>query len=91
MVWPAVHETGSNSLTNAAARSDRRLGLPPNSRASFSIRYIRGKGAAGLIDYCRKGKLKKGERVVFLHAGGSAAHFGYNAAFSEGQAALAAE
>jgi L-cysteate sulfo-lyase len=31
-----------------------------------------GKGAAGLIDLCRKGHFKKGERIVFLHTGGSA-------------------
>ncbi len=37
-----------------------------------------GKGAAGLIDYCRTGKFKAGERVVFLHTGGSAALFGYD-------------
>ncbi|MCF1709375.1 D-cysteine desulfhydrase [Tabrizicola sp. J26] len=42
-----------------------------------------GKGAAGLIDYIRKGRFKKGERVVFLHTGGSAALFGYDAIFSE--------
>lgn len=36
-----------------------------------------GKAAAGLIDYCRQGRFKKGERVVFLHTGGSAALFGY--------------
>jgi L-cysteate sulfo-lyase len=39
------------------------------------------KGAAGLIDLIRKGHLKKGERVVFLHTGGAAALFGYDAAF----------
>ncbi|ANN57188.1 D-cysteine desulfhydrase [Mesorhizobium loti NZP2037] len=50
-----------------------------------------GKGAAGLIDYCRKGRFKKGERVVFLHTGGSAALFGYNAAFAGDQTRLAAE
>jgi L-cysteate sulfo-lyase len=47
-----------------------------------------GKGAAGLIDYCRKGKFKKGERVVFLHTGGSAALFGYDAVFAEGNKSL---
>jgi L-cysteate sulfo-lyase len=36
-----------------------------------------GKGAAGLIDLIRKGHFTKGERVVFLHTGGSAALFGY--------------
>jgi len=36
-----------------------------------------GKGAAGLIDLCRNGHFKKGERVVFLHTGGSAGLFGY--------------
>jgi L-cysteate sulfo-lyase len=40
-----------------------------------------GKGAAGLIDYCRKGKFKKGQRVVFLHTGGSTGLFGYTSAF----------
>lgn len=47
-----------------------------------------GKGAAGLIDYCRKGHFKKGQRVVFLHTGGSAALFGYDAVFAEGHKAL---
>ena len=47
-----------------------------------------GKGAAGLIDYCRKGKFKKGERVVFLHTGGSAALFGYDSVFAEGNKSL---
>jgi len=39
------------------------------------------KGAAGLIDLIRKGYFKKGERVVFLHTGGSAALFGYDFSF----------
>ncbi|MGI9352455.1 MAG: D-cysteine desulfhydrase [Rhizobiaceae bacterium] len=39
------------------------------------------KGAAGFIDLIRKGQFKKGERVVFLHTGGSVALFGYDAAF----------
>jgi L-cysteate sulfo-lyase len=39
------------------------------------------KGAAGFIDLIRKGHFKAGERVVFLHTGGSAALFGYDAAF----------
>ncbi|WP_102110394.1 D-cysteine desulfhydrase [Oceaniglobus roseus] len=43
-----------------------------------------GKGAAGLIDYCRKGKFAKGERVVFLHTGGAAGLFGYDAALTRG-------
>jgi L-cysteate sulfo-lyase len=43
-----------------------------------------GKGAAGLIDWCRKGRFGKGERVVFLHTGGSAALFGYDAALAAG-------
>jgi L-cysteate sulfo-lyase len=37
-----------------------------------------GKAAAGLIDYCRTGRFRRGERVVFLHTGGSAALFGYD-------------
>ena len=39
------------------------------------------KGAAGLIDLIRKGHFDKEERVVFLHTGGAAALFGYDAAF----------
>lgn len=33
-----------------------------------------GKAAAGLIDYCRKGRFQKGENVVFLHTGGQVSH-----------------
>ena len=40
-------------------------------------RVYSGKAAAGLIDLCRKGRFRKGEQVVFLHTGGSAALFGY--------------
>ena len=36
-----------------------------------------GKGMAGLIDLVRQGHFKKGQRIVFLHTGGSAALFGY--------------
>lgn len=36
-----------------------------------------GKGAAGLIDYCKTGRFKKGEKVVFLHIGGSVSFFEY--------------
>lgn len=39
------------------------------------------KGAAGLIDLIRKGQFSRDERVVFLHTGGAAALFGYDAAF----------
>lgn len=37
-----------------------------------------GKAAAGLIDYCRKGRFGDAKRVLFLHTGGSAALFGYD-------------
>lgn len=50
-----------------------------------------GKGAAGLIDYCRKGRFKKGQRVVFIHTGGSAALFGYDGYFSDDGKALTVE
>lgn len=40
-----------------------------------------GKGAAGLIDLVRKGHFTRGQRIVFLHTGGSAALFGYTSAF----------
>lgn len=36
-----------------------------------------GKGLAGLIDHIRNGFFTKGQNVVFLHTGGSAALFGY--------------
>jgi len=40
-----------------------------------------GKAAAGLIDLVRTGHFKKGERVVFIHTGGSVALFAYLSAF----------
>jgi len=30
-----------------------------------------GKGAAGMLDYCQKGKIKSDENVIFLHTGGN--------------------
>lgn len=47
-----------------------------------------GKGAAGLIDLIRRGRFTKGQRVVFLHTGGAAGLFGYDAAFAEERKAL---
>jgi L-cysteate sulfo-lyase len=38
-----------------------------------------GKAMAGLIDLCRRGFLTKGQNVVFLHTGGAAALFAYEA------------
>ena len=42
-----------------------------------------GKGMAGLIDLCRKGRFRKGQNVVFLHTGGSVALYGYKHAFKD--------
>jgi L-cysteate sulfo-lyase len=50
-----------------------------------------GKGAAGLIDLVRKGRFHEGERIVFLHTGGSVALFGYTSAFTYDRPAVAAE
>ncbi len=36
-----------------------------------------GKALAGMIDYVRKGRLGKGEKIVFLHTGGVAGLFAY--------------
>ena len=47
-----------------------------------------GKGAAGLIDLVRKGHFKKGQRIVFLHTGGAAGLFGYDAVFAEARKTL---
>ncbi|MEV0133236.1 D-cysteine desulfhydrase family protein [Dactylosporangium sp. NPDC050688] len=38
-----------------------------------------GKGFAGLIDFCRRGVVEPGDRVVFLHTGGLPALFSYAA------------
>lgn len=43
-----------------------------------------GKAAAGLVDYCRKGRFTRDQRVVFLHTGGAAGLFGYRAALDRG-------
>jgi len=42
-----------------------------------------GKGMAGLIDYCRKGRFRRGQTVVFVHTGGQAGLFAYQAAFDK--------
>jgi L-cysteate sulfo-lyase len=38
-----------------------------------------GKAIAGVIDLCRHGVFTKGQNIVFLHTGGSAALFAYEA------------
>ena len=40
-----------------------------------------GKAMAGLIDLVRKGQLRKGQNVVFLHTGGAVGLYGYLHAF----------
>jgi len=42
-----------------------------------------GKGMAGMIGLIQQGVLKKGETVVFIHTGGSAALFAYEHLFSK--------
>jgi len=37
-----------------------------------------GKSMAGLIDYIRRGNFKKGQRILYLHTGGTTALFAYN-------------
>lgn len=36
-----------------------------------------GKALAGMIDYIRQGRFSKGQKIIFLHTGGSAALFAY--------------
>jgi D-cysteine desulfhydrase len=36
-----------------------------------------GKAMAGLVDLVRKGRFKRGEKVLFLHTGGAAALYAY--------------
>ncbi len=42
-----------------------------------------GKGAAGLIDLCRKGYFKASDNVLFIHTGGQVGLFGYVGPFDE--------
>jgi L-cysteate sulfo-lyase len=42
-----------------------------------------GKAMAGMIDLIRKGELRKGETVVFLHTGGAVGLFGYTGFFEQ--------
>jgi L-cysteate sulfo-lyase len=42
-----------------------------------------GKAMAGLIDLIRKGEIRKGEKVVFLHTGGAVGLFGYQGVFEQ--------
>lgn len=45
-----------------------------------------GKAMAGLIDLIRKGEIRKGETVVFLHTGGAVGLFGYTGALEDAAA-----
>jgi L-cysteate sulfo-lyase len=45
-----------------------------------------GKAMAGLIDLIRKGEMRKGETVVFLHTGGAVGLFGYTGVFEQAMA-----
>jgi len=45
-----------------------------------------GKAMAGLIDLVRKGEIRKGETVVFLHTGGAVGLFGYTGVFEQAMA-----
>jgi L-cysteate sulfo-lyase len=42
-----------------------------------------GKAMAGMIDLIRKGEIRKGETVVFLHTGGAVGLFGYTGVFEQ--------
>jgi L-cysteate sulfo-lyase len=42
-----------------------------------------GKAMAGLIDLCRKGFFTRGQNILFLHTGGAAALFAYEAEFAD--------
>ena len=45
-----------------------------------------GKAMAGLIDLIRKGEIRRGETVVFLHTGGAVGLFGYTGVFEQAMA-----
>jgi L-cysteate sulfo-lyase len=45
-----------------------------------------GKAMAGLIDLIRKGEIRKGETLVFLHTGGAVGLFGYTGVFEQAMA-----
>jgi L-cysteate sulfo-lyase len=45
-----------------------------------------GKAMAGLIELIRKGEIRKGETVVFLHTGGAVGLFGYTGVFEQAMA-----
>lgn len=49
-----------------------------------------GKGFAGLLSMIRRGEFRKGQRVVFIHTGGSAALFAYPHLFTTKTAVRAA-
>lgn len=46
-----------------------------------------GKAMAGLIDLIRRGRLKRGEKVLFVHTGGSPALYAYQSALMSGKPA----
>lgn len=57
-----------------------------SEEAIFLDPVYSGKGMAGLIDLIARGRLVKGQRVVFLHTGGSAGLFAYRHLFARSAA-----
>lgn len=78
------------NVYNLAVKTAEKLGCPgvvaredvvARTEAILLDPVYSGKGGAGLIDLCRKGHFKKGEKVVFLHTGGAIALTGYTHCF----------
>jgi 1-aminocyclopropane-1-carboxylate deaminase len=55
----------------------------PRLEAMITDPVYEGKSVAGMIDLCRQGAFKKGERVLYVHLGGAPAINAYYKAFED--------
>ena len=65
------------SASLGRSRNEKSLTIFARTEGLFLDPVYSGKGAAGLIDLCRKGYFKPDENVVFLHTGGQVGLFAY--------------
>ena len=93
--WGALAEMGWLGLHVDEAYTGEGYGIPTEGMGEAVKMLAReegilldpvysGKAMAGMIDLIRKGEIKSGERVVFLHTGGVPALFAHAAALAAG-------
>lgn len=71
--------TGYGQITQEGIEAIR---LVAEKEGIFLDPVYTGKAMSGLVDHIREGKIKRGEKVIFLHTGGVPALFAYGDEFN---------